>query len=504
MKIHEVANIEEAVELGHELKEKGDYNWFRGQVQEWPPVSSLFRIQTIGDSENEVRVYRRIDMFSNWAKNIRELQYLLEPEHIHDFCAILQHYGIPTHYIDFTTDPGVAGFFAADSKSPPSEGKSCIYCLNTDELMSVWRCLKDLDERKGASIETVEIDVKNLWRLQAQRGAFVFANYNWQIDYPMDRIVFPYSGYPSYPTREGIYPEHKSPLEQLLDQYIFLERATFANEMAREMVEKINERGGQASYHIVEALPEGLYEEAFISRARWTPLESWSHKSLKTWDCASQEDYHQTAGPTIKLKLTPHATAEKVRKSVSFGVRQFLHSGPNIRLKTVNWSFTELPDSLSPDELDDMLRPVWNGMRRLPYGDDEIANACGSVAVLLMVGLQRALTQDEQVQRFSECFGMCIRVGFSNPDGSGSYALATRESLRRALRPDIAELLMPEFKERVNDIRDLFGIIYNPRLMFEFEEFKKMFGQEVIPAQVVLKRDLILFSPAQLQLFGNP
>src|SRR6516225_2128468 len=104
MKIHEVANIEEAVELGHELKEKGDYNWFRGQVQEWPPVSSLFRIQTIGDSENEVRVYRRIDMFSNWAKNIRELQYLLEPEHIHDFCAILQHYGIPTHYIDFTTD----------------------------------------------------------------------------------------------------------------------------------------------------------------------------------------------------------------------------------------------------------------------------------------------------------------------------------------------------------------------------------------------------------------
>jgi hypothetical protein len=43
MKIHKAANIEEAVELANELKAKGDYNWFRGQVQEWPPISSLFR-----------------------------------------------------------------------------------------------------------------------------------------------------------------------------------------------------------------------------------------------------------------------------------------------------------------------------------------------------------------------------------------------------------------------------------------------------------------------------
>ena len=190
MEIHKAANIEEAVELAHELKAKGDYNWFRGQVQEWPPVSSLFRIQTSGDSENELRAARRFAMFLKWASEILELQYLREPGHIHDYFAILQHYGIPTRYIDFTTDPGVAGFFAADTKNPPSEGQSCIYCINTDNLMELWSLLKDVDERKGASIETVKIDVRNLWRLQAQRGAFLFANYNWQIDYPMDRIVF--------------------------------------------------------------------------------------------------------------------------------------------------------------------------------------------------------------------------------------------------------------------------------------------------------------------------
>ena len=48
---------------------------------------------------------------------------------------------------------------------------------------------------------------------------FLYVNYNWDVDYPMGRIVFPYQGYPVTPTREGIYPEDRSALEQLLDEY---------------------------------------------------------------------------------------------------------------------------------------------------------------------------------------------------------------------------------------------------------------------------------------------
>jgi FRG domain len=49
----------------------------------------------------------------------------------------IQHDGIPTNCIDFTTDPAVAGFFAADTKAPPTEGMSCIYCLDTKNLLEV-------------------------------------------------------------------------------------------------------------------------------------------------------------------------------------------------------------------------------------------------------------------------------------------------------------------------------------------------------------------------------
>ena len=110
-----------------------------------------------------------------------------------------------------------------------------------------------------------------------------------------------------------------------------------------EVIERIKERGGNASYSAWKTFPDGFYEKAFVDRARVAPLESWSHESLKTWDYAPEEDYHQTVGPTIRLRLMRQATTEEVRKSVSFGVRQFLRSDPGNSL-TVNWSFTEFPD----------------------------------------------------------------------------------------------------------------------------------------------------------------
>lgn len=500
MEVYEVADIQEAVELAYKLKDEGQYNWFRGQVQDWPPYSSLYRMERIGNTDILKKHNRRASMFFNWVGEVPELVYLQNPEHSHDFLAIAQHYGIPTQYIDFTTDPGVAGYFAADIAKPSNEGKSCIYCLNTDDLMSLWNAMKDLDTRKGAHIELVTINVQNLWRLQAQRGVFLRADYNWDIDYPMDRILFPYSGYPSYPTRERVYPEHKSPLEQLLDQYFFLETAAFGGEELRQMIDELKSKGQNAGYATWTTFPEGFYEDAFVDKSQLVALESWSSEALRPWDIVSVEDYDQIVGTSLKLKLNTRASIEELKKSVSFAVKQILRSYPAIRSKTVEWVFIDLPESLSQEKLNNAFRSVWNGMRRLPYVDDEIANAFGSVAALLMSGF--GSTADFK-KLFIESFGECINVGFSYQDESGSYGFATRESLQRALRPDMADLLVPEFKERVNDIHDLFPIIYNPRLMFEFNMFKSMFAREIIPSQVLLQRKLILFNPAKLMIFGN-
>ena len=135
MEVYEVGDIEEAVELANKFNDDGTYDWFRGQTQAWPPHSSLYRLQHGIDAEASAEANRRrLASFFSWLSEIPELRYLLEPEHVHSAFAIMQHYGIPTHYIDFSTDPGVAEFFAADTKTPPVGEKSCIYCLDSQDL----------------------------------------------------------------------------------------------------------------------------------------------------------------------------------------------------------------------------------------------------------------------------------------------------------------------------------------------------------------------------------
>jgi hypothetical protein len=505
LKTHEVANVQEAVELASRFKDEGRYNWFRGQVQDWPPYSSYFRIRAKGDAAAIAHAERRIAMFTGWIKQkMPELHYLLEPQHVNDFFAIAQHYGIATNYIDFSTDPAAAGFFAADTANPPTEGRSCIYCLNTDDLMAIWDVMKDFDERRGMQLGLAEIDVSNLWRLQAQRGVFLIADYNWDVDYPMDKIVFPYSGYPPYPTKDIIYPEHKSPLEQRLDQYFSLERSTFTNEWLEQLVAKQNAGGStHAGATHWESFPLGYYEEAFAK----TPdvLGSWSDTVLNQWAVPGPiEAYFDTVGVTRKLSLNPSADANELRGSVSFAVTQILRSEPSIRTKAVDWTLEKAPPTLAQDAFNEALRILWNGMRRLPYSDSELAEACGSAAVLLAIGYGKAMNPAKDRHLFSQCFGECMRVGFANIDSSGSLACAALESLRKAARTDLFQLIAEEYRERTDGFPNVFRAIYNPRRMFEFEKFRSLFAREVIPAQAVEGRKPTLFNPVELITFGIP
>lgn len=500
---HEVASVEEAVEMANHFKDQGRFNWFRGQAEDFPPRSSLYRIAAKKDDAGQAIAERRMAMFSRWIDDIPELHYLKEPDHVNDLFAIMQHYGIPTNYLDFTTDPAVAGFFAADTKNPPTTNRSCIYCLNSDDLMAVWDAIKDVDERKGAQLETVTVDVRNLWRLQAQRGVFLFSNYDWNLDYTVVRIVFPYTGYPSYPTKDIIYPDHKSPLEQLLDQYFAIENTTFWNEDLKIMIEKIQARGGNAAFTTWRTFPGGFYEEAFTSPP--AVLESWSALTLQKWETvAPAEKFDETVGLAKKLKLNPSAEANEIRKSVSFAVSQILRSDRTIRTKAVNWSLDQAPPSLSQEKFNDAVRPLWNGMRRLPYADSELADACGSAAALVAVGFGEALYHGKEASLFSQCFGECLRIGFANEDSSGSGGYVTLEALKKALRPDMSELLADKFKPMAGDCAELFKVIYNPRRMFDFDSFKGIFAREVIPAQAVAGRKPILFNPARLITFGLP
>jgi hypothetical protein len=96
------------------------------------------------------------------------------PEELYEALALAQHHGVPTRLLDFTYDPLVAAFFAADK--PPDSAKSVgVWCIDI-QLMYV------AARHVGRPFEIVTVPRLQNRNLAAQKGLFV-----------LDR--FPASGY---------------------------------------------------------------------------------------------------------------------------------------------------------------------------------------------------------------------------------------------------------------------------------------------------------------------
>ena len=109
------------------LSDNNEKLWFRGQSNiNWDLKSSLFRIKDINHYNYLLDAYNEFVALSSRSL---ELQGTLTTEA--DWIAYMQHYFIPTHFLDWTEQPLTALFFALDSFFIPK----CLYMPN-DGLLS--------------------------------------------------------------------------------------------------------------------------------------------------------------------------------------------------------------------------------------------------------------------------------------------------------------------------------------------------------------------------------
>ncbi len=231
-------DVNQAVQMATEMRDAGEYQWFRGQTCNWTLQSSLARRHDSHDKE-----ISRANLFLNWVQLTDGLETL--SSNLDSAVAVAQHYGIATHFIDFTTEPHVAGYFASEGitaqepkafgldaeekrffgKMPATADIGCILCFNREKVMRVWDLVSGhLPEE--AKPECLQLQVADLWRLEAQHGVFFYCPVDRfeEVVYDFDRIVFPHTGQVEWPPENMIYPDRKSHLEQLLDQYFQLEK----------------------------------------------------------------------------------------------------------------------------------------------------------------------------------------------------------------------------------------------------------------------------------------
>lgn len=501
MQIFRVGSIQEAVKLAYNFQKEGRYDWFRGQVQAWPPVSSLHRMYMERGPLAQDLYNKRLEMFCSWLSRTPQLSYLLEPHNWHELFAVLQHYGVPTHYIDFTTDPGIAAFFAGNATyCPPDSGESVIFCLNKGDLSEFWDRFQDNPSRKQAQIEVVMPQVSQLWRLEAQRGVFVYSNYNWDIDYPLDRIVFPYSGPVTYPSPEQVFPEHKSSLEQLLDRYFFVERGKLGLAAQKEMVQDLNHQGSKIKWIELIADPDYYRAEAFMYDM--SKLTLWTHEVVKDWLQPIPKALWVSGTHVERLKMKPEMKASDVYDGVKSGVLQAMRLNISLRERPCDWEFISGPEELLGREVRTAIRTVWNGMRGLPYDDDDLAEALATTCQLFMCSGHSSIFVNDQMNAIRAVLLSPLRIEFGCEDGSYSVAYVAEDSVKKIIRPDFNTLLKPEVRECTLGVGRVLQLIYNPRMLFDFISFYKLFAREIIPTQVATGHSLVIFNPAHLQTFG--
>ena len=229
MKILRVDNLQQGVRYARQCQDDGEFDLFRGQVQRWSMVPTLLRL---ADNQREA-AEERADRFFRWIDGNPDVAAMLPT--LQDRDAVAQHYGLPTSLLDVTHDPRIAGLFASHTGEPPTPGtKSCIYCFHKarmQELASTWytKALEDGFPEDAIDLPAhFEVDISNLWRLQAHFGSFIGAP-DWVAQEPDARLLeqmfeatcllLPYSGPIADLDERLVYPDRKSALAMRLDEW---------------------------------------------------------------------------------------------------------------------------------------------------------------------------------------------------------------------------------------------------------------------------------------------
>lgn len=126
-----VGSLAAALEAALELKANGHHDWFRGQNHDYRPVlPTLHRL----DPDDQERALQKLARFETWVNETPGLEAIRADADA--VLAVAQHHGLPTPFVDFSTDPRVAAFFAAVPHDAPLNDAmtSCIICLGTEDL----------------------------------------------------------------------------------------------------------------------------------------------------------------------------------------------------------------------------------------------------------------------------------------------------------------------------------------------------------------------------------
>lgn len=486
-----------AIALAEELQASGEYDLFRGQRHTFDIQPSISRVDVDGDL-----AYKELNTFANWVHQTPDLNSLHGNQAA--ILAVAQHYGLKTPFLDFSYSPRIAGFFATDGGIVGDTGT--IICLNKKRFEDSW---KDINERyfrenKIQLTEIVDIDVKNLWRLQAQKGVFLRCHVDPSLLEMFSfflHIYFPQQTGLNVLAKEKVYPNAKSHLEVLLDQYFLINTYEARNRMMQTLF--------QHTITVPESAIKQEMESYFIENKLPEIHSSWQSEYAKRWFQEPDEKYTETGqDQKITLVVPSLGNPEELESYLLNEISTFLERGKLPERISIDWHVvSENGDVLLVDQegitiekneftefsVSEMVNRIYSGMRYLPYTNIQIARSIARYINMISFGVYDVMDDPQGI----ELEGARIR-------GRG---FCSRRKIRNALREDFFSFIKPEKLDSSNNLsfRDIIFLASNIKTSYKFEEFIELFVDDVIPSQaaVAVEGLIIGVNPMRIEIFGE-
>ncbi len=504
---HRASNLEAALAMAERMRTSGHATWFRGQTRNWPVLSSFVRKEP---ADRKVAI-ERFGLFQSWIRSVSALAEIARDEDA--LLAVAQHYGLATNLVDFSTEPKVAAFFAAQSPGPrPSDDEdvSCIICVDYDELKDVCDSVRivrpDMPDPRAVTVRIGE-----LWRIQAQHG--VFLEYPFDVGFErhtfaFDRIIFPTERDPATLATlipiEEIYPTQKSELEIHLDQFFMIEKMAQGTKAIHDMA-----AAGRISLHVQQPVPDGIEAECF-GRTGLPVHDSWDPTRLNDWLRVDDENWKPvSAAPNVSIQYPRDGGPSEKIELLRGQILDVLTESRSLRTGPVKWTVLEAPANATRAVR--AMELVWDGLRRWPYDSLEIAQALGMVIEFsVLVAQQPAARHTPALAEAlaARCLGGVIEVEIGMEDSSYTRGYANTELLRQAVRDDFSSYLTDRWRPQIKGIRHILQIAFNPRRTLVFERLRAVFCTQIVPTQVVLRDEgsgkARLYNPARATALGLP
>jgi FRG domain len=500
-------SVESAVAEATRMKDEDGYDLFRGQQCAWPIASSFRRLNL----KEQPEAKSRLNQFINWAKKEPALlQYGFSSDQA---MAVAQHYGIPTTFLDFTTDIEVARYFATEhcigldgNNGEEQPELSCIVAIKSDHLKA-W--VKERFQQAGEFLgsEILELDVPNLWRLEAQAGVFLVDDALLD-EYPFVYLLFPASmSTEKSRDRTSVYPDERSDLELILDQWFLHERASAGTRYALEEFE----RAGVAFDVIGSDPTDGIGLKGII---RPEPHPSWSECN-EAWlrEPERFDAVQPRPNEVLKIALSSGMDLQAVRSLVTELLP--LDSLVDLRTRSVVWQC--IVDGSADPSTSEKLRRQWDSLRIDGYSEAQMVESfimsisLASLQLGLIAGWPKydgSLGVGEDIEPLMRLFDCDLLVEFTGLVGY-SRAVVSATALHSAVRDDIdlylpADLYKHTGPSQAERMKQLLIGIHRPTLLFDFHRFVDLYVRQVIPMSVIFRPNLPLYPVLHLETFGVP